>query len=88
MIHTDFSVLSLLNPLLVSSSQDALKTFQDVVDSTLAAWGGYWVSCHDGALVATFMDPAHGIRWALMTISACLNAAWSAELLEHELAGE
>jgi hypothetical protein len=27
-------------------------------------------------------------RWALDTVQACLEAAWPAELLQHELGGE
>ncbi|GFH17596.1 guanylate cyclase domain-containing protein, partial [Haematococcus lacustris] len=63
----------------------ALKLYQGCAQAALCQHGGYLMEAVDGLCLAAFASPAAAMRWALDTLTRCLELDWPPELLEHEL---
>lgn len=65
--------------------QEALQLYHSIVRRELLSFDGYLVEAVDGLCLTAFPTASSAIRWALASQQQCLHAAWSEELLYHEL---
>ncbi|KAJ9524357.1 hypothetical protein QJQ45_008547 [Haematococcus lacustris] len=75
-------ILEAWNPTVAAA---ALKLYQGCAQAALCQHGGYLMEAVDGLCLAAFGSPAAAVRWALDTLTRCLELDWPHELLEHEL---
>ncbi|KAJ9509342.1 hypothetical protein QJQ45_001777 [Haematococcus lacustris] len=75
-------ILEAWNPTVAAA---ALKLYQGCAQAALCQHGGYLMEAVDGLCLAAFGSPAAAVRWALDTLTRCLELDWPPELLEHEL---
>ncbi|KAL6764314.1 nucleotide cyclase [Haematococcus lacustris] len=75
-------ILEAWNPTVAAA---ALKLYQGCAQAALCQHGGYLMEAVDGLCLAAFGSPAAAVRWALDTLTRCLELDWPTELLEHEL---
>lgn len=61
----------------------AVSIYQGIAQRLLFAHEGCLVEAADGLCLAAFGNAAAAMQWALSTLDNCAEAAWPAELLDH-----